>query len=138
MDIDLIWESTLNNLKQNINSHVAYNLYLKDSVAVWFDGKIFTVAVQMTINKNMIDNRYRANIEKILSNILRASVEIDVVISNNPYELRIQYQKEYEEKKAYQEESLTNSYDINPKYTFENFIIGSSNEYATAAAIRTA
>lgn len=138
MDIDLIWESTLNNLKQNINSHVAYNLYLKDSVAVWFDGKIFTVAVQMTINKNMIDNRYRANIEKILSNILRASVEIDVVISNNPYELRIQYQKKYEEKKAYQEESLTNSYDINPKYTFENFIIGSSNEYATAAAIRTA
>ena len=138
MDIDLLWESTLNNIKQNINSQVAYNLYLKDSVAVWFDGKIFTVAVQMTINKNMIDNRYKSQMEKILSNILRTAVEIEVVISEKPYELRNQYKDEFEKNHAYREESLTNSYDINPKYTFENFIIGSSNEYATAAAIRTA
>lgn len=138
MDIDLLWESTLNNMKQNIKSQVAYNLYLKDSAAVWFDGKKFTVAVQMTINKNMIDNRYKAQMEKILSNILRTAVEIEVVISDKPYELRNSYKEEFEKNHAYEEESLTNSYDINPKYTFENFIIGSSNEYATAAAIRTA
>ena len=90
MDIDLLWESTLNNIKQNINSQVAYNLYLKDSVAVWFDGKKFTVAVQMTINKNMIDNRYKAQMEKILSNILRTAVEIEeLALSYTTFDARI-------------------------------------------------
>ena len=139
MDIDLLWESTLNNLKRTISSQVAYNIYLKETVPVSFDGHVFTISVSMTINKNMIENRYKSQIESILSNILRDDVSLNVIISQNPYELREEIKdKQKSEIKEDTNYNLTNPYDINPKYTFENFIIGSSNEYATAAAIRAA
>lgn len=140
MDIDLLWESTLNNLKRTISSQVAYNIYLKEAVPVSFDGSVFTISVSMTINKNMIENRYKNQIEGILSNILRTDVTLSVIINQSPYELReeISKKQQTEIKNEDTNHNLTNPYDINPKYTFENFIIGSSNEYATAAAIRAA
>ena len=135
MNIDLLWENSIKNLKQTISSEVAYNLYLKDAVPVSFDGGVLTVSVPMSINKTMIDNRYKNQIETILSNILGNQAELNIVVNQIPAEFKATQNTT----PAIQEmPQLRNSYDINPKYTFENFIIGASNEYATAAAIRAA
>lgn len=139
MDIELLWEQSIKNLKKTISSEVAYNLYLKDAVPVSFEGNVFTVAVSMSINKTMIDNRYKTQIETILSNIMGFPAELNIIVSQNPAELRPVLNTVPPQPPVTQEiPQLRNSYDINPKYTFENFIIGSSNEYATAAAIRAA
>lgn len=140
MDIDLLWESTLNNLKRTISSQVAYNIYLREAVPISFDGNVFTISVSMTINKNMIENRYKNQIEGILSNILKNDITLSVIISQTPNELREEFFKKQQNEIKNEDTgyNLTNPYDINPKYTFENFIIGASNEYATAAAIRAA
>ncbi len=135
MNIELLWENSIKNLKQTISSEVAYNLYLKDAVPVSFDGGVLTVSVPMSINKTMIDNRYKNQIETILSNILGNQAELNIVVNQIPAEFKATQNTT----PAIQEmPQLRNSYDINPKYTFENFIIGASNEYATAAAIRAA
>ncbi len=137
MDINFLWESSIKNLKQTISSEVAYNLYLKDAKPISFEGGIFTVAVSMSINKTMIDNRYKSQIETILSNILGAPAELNIVVNQNPADL-IPSKPASPNVPIQEVTQLRSSYDINPKYTFENFIIGSSNEYATAAAIRAA
>lgn len=135
MNIELLWENSIKNLKQTISSEVAYNLYLKDAVPVSFDGGVLTISVPMSINKTMIDNRYKNQIETILSNILGNQAELNIVVNQIPAEFKATQNTT----PAIQEmPQLRNSYDINPKYTFENFIIGASNEYATAAAIRAA
>ncbi len=133
MDIDIIWENCMENLKKRINSPIAFNVYLKDAVPVSFEDGVFTAAVTMIINKNMIEMRYKNDIQKLLTNYIGSDVTLKIEVAQDPYLLR---NKTTEAPKT---ESIThNSYDINPKYTFENFIIGSSNEYATAAAIRAA
>ncbi|MBP3360601.1 MAG: chromosomal replication initiator protein DnaA [Clostridia bacterium] len=134
MDIELIWDNSMNSLKKSVSSQVGYNLYLKDAVPVSFDGKTFTVAVSMIINKNMIESRYKPQIEQILTNLLGSDTSLNILVSQNPAELK----KEIPSVREPEHTSVHNSYDINPKYTFENFIIGASNEYATAAAIRAA
>ncbi len=137
MNIELLWENSIKNLKQTISSEVAYNLYLKDAVPVSFDGRVLTVSVSMSINKTMIDNRYKNQIETILSNIIGQEAELNIVVNQNP--TGYTSNPTPTPAPAIQDiPQLRNSYDINPKYTFENFIIGASNEYATAAAIRAA
>ena len=133
MDIDIIWQNSLDSLKNILSSPVGINIYLKDAVPVSFNGSSFTIAVSMVLNKNMIENRYKPQLEKILSNILKTDVTLNIEVSQNPQEL-----KKTQEISEKNNSELENSYSLNPKYTFENFIIGDSNEYATAASIKAA
>ena len=78
MDIDIIWQNSLDSLKNILSSPVGINIYLKDAVPVSFNGSSFTIAVSMVLNKNMIENRYKPQLEKILSNILKTDVTLNI------------------------------------------------------------
>ncbi len=133
MDIDLIWQNSINSLKNTLISPVGFNIYLKDAVPLSLNENIFTIAVAMSLNKTMIENRYKAQLEKILSNILQNDITLNIEVNQNP--VREQIQNNEENTADEQSSGFSN---LNPKYTFDNYIIGSSNEYAAAAAIRAA
>ena len=136
MNIDMIWEKAMNVLKQMVNSDVGFNLYLKDVVVISYENNEFVIAVKMSLNKSMIENRFRERIEQILTNIIQTDTYLKVVVSSEPEKLRKESRKA--ETVIPAEQTQVYSYALNPKYSFENFIIGASNEYATAAAIRVA
>lgn len=127
MEIKEIWENTLKIAEAKINS-VSYNVYIKTMTPVLFENSIFTVSVTNELSKNMIDFRYKNIIESALEAITNEKASLKIIVAN-----------EHEAPKVIEEfktkELSSNSYDVNPKYTFENFVIGSSNEYATAAAL---
>ncbi|MCI5604159.1 MAG: chromosomal replication initiator protein DnaA [Clostridia bacterium] len=129
MDINEVWDDTLKILKEKINS-VSYNVYIKTMAPVLFENSIFTASVTNELSKNMIDFRYK--------NLIESSIE---AITNEKINLKVIVAKEDEPEKIIEDikinESPTSLDTVNPKYTFENFVIGSSNEYATAAAIST-
>lgn len=123
MDINEIWNNILKIVETKINS-VSYNVYIKTITPVLFENSIFTASVTNDLSKNMIDFRYKNIIESALEAITNEKASLKIVVVN-----------EQKPTKAIEEFKTTNSYDVNPKYTFENFVIGSSNEYATAAAL---
>ncbi len=133
MNIDLIWQNSINSLKNKLLSPVGFNIYLKDAVPLSLSGNIFTIAVAMSINKTMIENRYKEQLEKILSDILQNDITLNIEVSQNP--VRPESSQIISDNS---DEEAGSSSNLNPKYTFENYIIGSSNEYAAAAAIRAA
>ena len=133
MNIDLIWQNSINSLKNKLLSPVGFNIYLKDAVPLSLSGNIFTIAVAMSINKTMIENRYKEQLEKILSDILQNDITLNIEVSQNP--VRPESAQIISDNS---DEEAGSSSNLNPKYTFENYIIGSSNEYAAAAAIRAA
>ncbi len=123
MDINEIWDKVLEIVKSTVNSIVGYNVHIKSSTPVSFTDSVFTICVPISINKNMIEFRYRNCIETALEKVTGVKYTLNVTILGEDPE---------EEKK------LPVSDTVNPKYTFENFVIGSSNEYAAATAISTA
>jgi chromosomal replication initiator protein len=129
MDITEIWEKTLQIVEDKINS-VSYNVYVKTMTPVLFENSIFTTSVTNELSKNMIDFRYKNTIESALEAITNEKVNLKVIVA-----------KEQEPEKIIRDlknpEIPVSMDTVNPKYTFENFVIGSSNEYATAAAIST-
>ena len=130
MSINEIWQQSLSIISRNINSQVSYNIYIKDAVPVELSNDVLTISVPMTINKNMIECRYKKIIENAISSVIGKEILLNVVvniepdISNNNAEVISEKRK--------------NCYNINEKYTFANFVVGASNEFASAAAIRAA
>lgn len=127
MDNKQIWSAALSYIRKDINSVVGFNTYIKDIVPVSFDGEIFTGAVSNLICKSMIELRYRDMIENALSKITARPVTFLLILKD-------EYVKE-PKKEMPKNNAKTN---LNPKYTFDNFIVGSSNEFATAIAMSTA
>ena len=143
MDINEIWDKALLYIQKNINSDVSYNIHIATARPVSYDDAFFTISVPFSINRNIISFRYRNLVEsavelatgKKLS--LKISVDEDYIqngmldkdvikIANKKVDITDNFK---EEKKAV--ESL---FKLSPKYTFDNFIVGSSNEFAFAAA----
>jgi len=135
MDTGIIWEKTLNILKKSVSSDVGFNLHLKNAVVISYENNEFVIAVKMGLNKSMIESRYKDKIEQILTNIIQTDTSLKVIVSAEPEKLK---KETVTLNTAVKEQTAVSSYALNPKYTFENFIIGTSNEYATAAATRVA
>ena len=127
MDNKQIWAAALSYIRKDINSVVGFNTYIKDIVPVSFDGEIFMGAVSNLICKSMIEIRYLDMIENALSKITAKPVTFSIILKD-----------EYKEPQKEQKEVSKNKTNLNPRYTFDNFIVGSSNEFATAIAMSTA
>ncbi len=132
MDIQKIWSASLSYIQNEINSAVGFNTYIKDITPISFEGENFVIGVSTSICKTMIELRYTDIIENAITRICTRHVNVVIVIKS-----------EYEEsKKELQEEKKeipkTVKSNLNPRYTFDSFVVGSSNEYATAIAMSTA
>jgi len=131
MNTTEIWSASLTYIKNEINSAVGYNTYIKDIVPLSFDGTNFVVGVSTSICKNMIDIRYTDIIEKCISRITASNIKLTIVLKDEYKESEIK-----EEPK--QEIKQNKSSSLFPRYTFDNFVVGTSNEHATAIAMSTA
>ena len=131
MDTKQIWSAALTYIRKDINSVVGFNTYIKDIVPVSFDGEIFMGGVSNLICKSMVDIRYREIIEKALSKIMAHPVTFLVVLKD-------EYKEPKKEQVQEQDDKNYVKTHLNPRYTFDNFIVGSSNEFATAIAMSTA
>lgn len=131
MNTEQIWSASLTYIKNEINSAVGFNTYIKDIVPLSFDGTNFVVGVSTSICKNMIDIRYTDIIEKCISRITAQDVKLNIVLKD-----------EYKEPEIKEENKIENknnpSSGLNPRYNFDSFVVGTSNEYATAIAMSTA
>ncbi len=128
MNVKEIWEHALPYIRQDINSFVGYNTYIKEINPISYENDVFRIEVSTSIIKNMIMIRYTNSIQAAISKITALPVTLDIGIKN-------------------QEETIPtpqqiidnpNAINLNPRYTFENFVVGSSNEHATAIAKRVA
>ncbi|MCI8979222.1 MAG: chromosomal replication initiator protein DnaA [Clostridia bacterium] len=133
MDIAEIWKNTVENVKNNISSTVGYNVHIKISKPVSLSNSVFTISVPTSINKNMIEFRYKNFIESSLEKITGEKLSLKVIVGDTAEPV---LENTVSEENVYSNE--LNDYGVNPKYTFENFVVGSSNEYANAAAKKTA
>ncbi len=137
MTIDETWNIAAEELLSEITS--VANIYIKDVVPLYFKNDTFTAAVSMGISKNMLELRYRRIIEKALSKQYGKRVELELVVIEDEDEL-LKIKSAASAPSSPKNEVLSDILDngINPKFTFENYVVGSSNEYATNAAIATA
>ncbi len=131
MDINQIWSASLSYIQNEINSVVGYNTYIKDITPISYEDESFVIGVSNSIYKTMIELRYTDIIEKSISRITAQPVRLTIVLKN-------EYKENKPSKEIKKPDSKNVKNNLNPRYTFDNFVVGSSNEYATAIAMSTA
>lgn len=131
MDCTKIWADLQDAIKKAVVAEISYSVFIKPAKPISFDNSIFTIAVPTSINRNMIDFRFKDKIEGIIEAYTGQKVTLKIILESEIENLNNNNNYKETEVKVETKENL----NLNEKYTFENFVIGSSNEYAAAAAI---
>jgi len=140
-----LWQAVLAQIQLNTSQANFATWFKKTSIISYQNGEAL-VSVPNAFAKEWLENKYGKTILKILYNIDKEIKEVKYIIgktelkvfkkstfnlsfnNQNKNEEQIVGQLEFEEFKVNKETNL------NPRYTFENFIVGSFNELAHAAA----
>lgn len=136
MDFEKIWSDLQESIMQAVGTEVSYMVHIKPAQAISFKDSVFTISVPNSINKNMIDFRFKNKIEGILEAYTGQKITLQVILDGETEGFLNQEKNSNNENISSDEHENASSF--NEKFTFENFVIGTSNEYAAAAAISAA
>jgi chromosomal replication initiator protein len=141
MDSELIWEKALSILKERLNVPTFKTMFQNTRLLSLSDDSIVVGAPNQFI-KEWLETRHAALIKEAFMEVLGKSVNIRLVISPSP-EYKEEKSKVYTKKaiKNSGEEAVSYSRErlfLNPRYTFETFVVGAGNRFAHAAALAVA
>lgn len=140
MNVDVIWSNVLNQIKDELSS-LSYDTWFAETELYQLkDGKAYIIVPMPIHKKHLIENYHDIIVSKIN----------DVV--GDTYDIHLLLKEEIDENtdlKEEEKEIVNNNKDIeevnnninsnlNPNYTFNNFVVGNSNKFAHAGALSVA
>jgi chromosomal replication initiator protein len=144
MDAKQVWRAALGELQVSL-SPANFETWLRDTQLVDVDEQRFRIGVPNGFAKDWLENRYRSLISQTLARIVGYSVQVEFTIvpaepaadgedgtAGPPLPAP---QVRLEPGRVGGEGSSAN---LNPRYTFANFIVGSANRLAHAASLSVA
>lgn len=142
MDFNKVFEYVMQFCKENGSiSDIAFNLWLKCISPVEFMQETQTAVLKVPFDfqKETIESNFYINLlKKAFLNILGFETNILIISEENREELEKYEKKEPELPYFSREEMERNSQGGEYEYTFDTFIVGSSNKFAHAASIAVA
>ena len=128
MNIESLWEQTCALLSRDM-PYVSYSTWVEGNmVPVMLENDTLSVVVKMDRMISMIQNKYADLIEKRL-----------IEAAGRTMRFRMLSKAEWEDREDRTEQTQDdNDPHLNPKYTFDTFVTGKSNNFAHAAAMAVA
>jgi len=127
-----IWEKTLAVIKVEL-TEVSFNTWLKSIQPISIKEDLITFSVPDDFTKGILEARYSKLIKNALKQVTSEYYDIRLIIPTEENYDSIMKEKT----EINQGEDSVNS-SLNPKYTFETFVIGNSNRLAHAASVAVA
>lgn len=124
--ITSLWGRILEKVKARLNDPMIYDSFFGDSKIVRLDGNKMIVSVSTSLGATLISMKYQDLLESIANEVTGTNFEFEFVSRDK----ESQATPEKEEKPSFFVDSR-----LNPKYTFENFVVGNSNREAYQASL---
>ncbi len=136
-DLAEIWVKFTEKFKET-ESEKVFTVWIKPVMPLEATDEYFKVVVKNEFFKKMLEDNYSSVIENILEEIMqkRVSLVIETLDNSSPGEPASSAPDQpvlFDEPKPKPVKSNISS-NLNPKYSFANFVIGNSNRFAYAAA----
>ena len=139
MNIDNIWSKFLNSIKSRLSS-LSYTTWFSTSYLAELNEEHAIIIVPTIAHKKHLSESYIDLIEEIFNNITGTNFNFEFYLENEYNNLKKEDSSKIEED-IEQVGVPYNSYqkaNLNPDYTFDNFIVGESNRFAHATALGVA
>ena len=142
MDNQELWKAALAEIQLNI-SKANFLTWFKDTFIIRREKDLVVIGVPSNFAKEWLTNKYHKTILQALNHLDNSITKITyeiALINNNKIKNISKTQKNTDDslidtQLKFQEFTLDPETNLNPRYTFKNFIIGSNNELAHAAAL---
>ncbi len=131
-DINGLWNDILEILKKEV-SGVSFTTWFQPLTPICLKGDVITVSAAMEFSKNMIESRYKDLLANCASQVAGIALKVNVVLESD-----LQQSAPEQQQVRQLEQSELFRAGINPKYTFDTFVVGSSNRFAHAASLAVA
>ncbi|CEN80498.1 chromosomal replication initiator protein DnaA [Paraclostridium sordellii] len=133
MDIVSLWEKTLQLIKGEL-SPPSFNAFFKQIKPLQIQSNTLILLVPNDFTKGILEDRYLNLIESSVNQLSLKKHDIKFVLSEDDVRgLKKNHNIEEDDNK------LKKNYpNLNPKYTFDTFVIGNSNRFAHAACVAVA
>jgi chromosomal replication initiator protein len=138
MDAKQVWRAALGELQVSL-SPANFETWLRDTHLVDVDEQRFRIAVPNGFAKDWLETRYRSLISQTLARVVGYSVQVEFVVATSgdgagpvvaTQPVRVEPARVGGEGGG--------SLNLNARYTFSNFIVGSANRLAHAASLSVA
>ena len=135
-----LWQSVLAQIQFTI-SRANFATWFRNTEVLSFENGEILISVPNSFSREWLNNKYHSLILKILRGIDKNARVIDFVVkSKNVPSLRIKSRPSKKQittedsQLQFQEFKVDQKTNLNPRYTFNNFVVGGFNELAQAAA----
>ncbi len=116
-DYSLIWDKVLDSIRTEIGL-TNFEIWFSEISFGSYENNYFSIILPNTFHKEWIQSRYVPLITEKISYYMEKPVHLKLVVKNNG--------------------SNDNRQQLNPKYTFDSFVVGNSNRFAHAASYAVA
>ena len=141
MELDELWKAALGEIELQV-SRANFKTWLQNTSIADKKGGVVTIAVPNSFTKEWLENKYHKFILKSLRNLESEIKEVNYQIKQNLIKEDFKGKNGFREEDKiirkqldFQELNINTLTNLNPRYTFDNFVVGSSNELAHAAAL---
>lgn len=145
MTKDELWQAALAEIELNISKATFVTWFRNTSIYAKKDGEI-VISVPNGFSKEWLENKFNKLILKTLRNISTDVKEVAFVIESRkqaaPKSHRAQRKPglhtSMNDQLSFEQLAIDDETNLNPKYTFDSFVVGPSNELAHAASLSVA
>lgn len=137
-DLNELWQKTLNIIKGEM-SEVSFNTWIKSCEPISISSDTIKISVPNSFTQDILEKRYKDLVANSIKVVCSKLFKIEFLISSD---LNVEDVKK-EPKVTPQKNKVIVVNDemsttLNPKYTFDSFVIGNSNRFAHAASLAVA
>ena len=139
-----LWSKALPHLAERVGN-ATYDSFLRNTVALEFDGDSFVLGVPTQFAKEWLEQRHGDAIGSCLAQVAQRPVAVRMEVTRDagsgdtpPPPREIPAPTPTKRSSGATSEGLFGGTPLNPRYSFDNFVVADCNRFAHAAALQVA
>src|SRR5512145_503002 len=149
MNAEQAWQSVLGQLQMEMPP-ASFDTWVRDTRPVSYQDGMLTIGVRNAYARDWLESRLASTVSRLLVGIMNASIAVNFIVNSSDSEGTVVHDDappplaQPEPFDSAQNRPLaaydqpTRSSNMNPRYLFETFVVGSGNRLAHAACLAVA
>ncbi len=130
-----LWEQALKILEKKLNKN-SFDTWLKPLIPLGCHESTIIIEVPNNFSRGWLSDRYAPLLKNVIQDIIKQDIGIQFLLSSEvPHMENSQPQKNIEKAPHEKMREDFSSITLNPKYTFDTFVVGNSNRFTHAACL---
>jgi chromosomal replication initiator protein len=139
MNATQAWQSVLGQLQLEM-PRASFDTWVRDTRPLAYENDILTVSVRNAYARDWLETRLLETVSRLLAEILGRVVDVRFIVANGQESLEAEETAHETEQNSTLEPAAVKQRNttLNPRYTFENYVVGANSRLAHAAALAVA